>query len=131
MADIKTRLGRRIAQLRREAGLSQAALADSLGMSRAYLGELERGEKAASVETLDRLARGIGVPAFKLLQFDEGTSPAPPGPAERLGHLATALARAASPADLDRFERVMRGYFGPSPRTKPAKQAGGRPRRRT
>lgn len=128
MADIKTRLGRRIATLRERAGLSQAALADSLRMSRAYLGELERGEKSASIESIERIARGIGVPLASLLQLDEPTKADSLGPAEQLGRLATTLARAATDADIDRFERVMRSYFGKS---RPRQSAGQRRSRRT
>ncbi len=113
MGDILEEVGGRVRLLRREAGLSQAELADSIKMSRAYLGAVERGEKAASVSTLDRLASGIGVPVSSFFVEKEGrTQGHGASPEARIGNLLTALARGATAEDLERFEAVMRGYFG-------------------
>lgn len=41
--------------------LSQAALADRLGMKRSAISRLELGEHNPSIETLERLAKGLGM----------------------------------------------------------------------
>ncbi len=48
-------LGAAIRHFREEAGLSQAALAESVGLNRTYLSDLERGKK--ETETLKRVLR--------------------------------------------------------------------------
>jgi transcriptional regulator with XRE-family HTH domain len=61
MVEIKTELGEVIRNLRLEAGLSQQALADRSGLKRAYIGIIERGGKAITVETAQKIASGLGV----------------------------------------------------------------------
>lgn len=54
-------LGTRIAALRREAGLSQAQLAQRLKISPSAMGMYEQGRREPSVELLIALARELGV----------------------------------------------------------------------
>ncbi len=61
MADIKKDLGAVIKNLRLEANLSQEQLAERCGLQRPYVGLLERGEKAMTVETVSRIAEGLGI----------------------------------------------------------------------
>lgn len=56
------RLGERIKALRIAAGESGVQLAQKCGISRSMLSRIERGQVSASVEMLDRIARGLGVP---------------------------------------------------------------------
>ncbi len=49
-------------------GIAQESLAAHIGMSRAYLSSVERGEKAATIDTIARLAEGLGVPVARLLE---------------------------------------------------------------
>lgn len=58
--DILVRLGRAIRARREATGLSQEAFGDSIGVNRAYYGDLERGTRNVSVRNLDRVARGLG-----------------------------------------------------------------------
>ena len=51
-----------IRKKREEAGLSQYALARQSGLSVRYIQLLERGERRPKIETLEKLARGLGVP---------------------------------------------------------------------
>ena len=51
---------RRLRALRESAGLSVYALAQQSGVSRQYLGELERGEKEPSLEVARKLAAAFG-----------------------------------------------------------------------
>lgn len=50
----------RLASLRTEAGLSVYALAQRSGVSRMYLGELERGTKEPSLEVARKIAAALG-----------------------------------------------------------------------
>lgn len=60
-------LGETVRHLRKKAGLSQMDLAEKAGMAHNYVGSVERGEKAASVETTVRLATALGVKGSALL----------------------------------------------------------------
>ena len=60
--DIRIRVGLRIKQLRAESGLSQDALAFSVGMSRSYLAEVETGKRNISILNIERLCDGLGIP---------------------------------------------------------------------
>ena len=55
------KIGRKIADIRKKAGLTQEDLAGSADMDRSYLSELENGRKNASVEMLYKLAKALGV----------------------------------------------------------------------
>jgi len=61
MSDITKDLGEVIKNLRLESNLSQKQLAERCGLQRPYIGIIERGEKAMTVETALRLADGLGV----------------------------------------------------------------------
>jgi len=58
---IKKILGEVIRNLRLEAGMSQEQLAAASGINRAYLGTIERGGKAITVETVERIASGLNI----------------------------------------------------------------------
>jgi transcriptional regulator with XRE-family HTH domain len=49
------------------AGLSQDELAFRAGMTRNYVGALERGEQSPTLRTLDKLAEALGVSPLTLL----------------------------------------------------------------
>lgn len=53
--------GRRLAALRVEKGLSQEELAAACDLNRTYIGTIERAEKSATVNTIIKLAQGLGV----------------------------------------------------------------------
>lgn len=49
-------------------GLSQEQLADIAELDRSYVSSCERGQRNATVKTLERLAAALGVPASQLLE---------------------------------------------------------------
>lgn len=61
-------LGQTVRERRLRAGLSQIELAEKADLNFNYVGSIERGEKLASVETVVRLARGLGLSAADLLR---------------------------------------------------------------
>ena len=54
-------MGETIRLYRKGQGLSQEALAEKADLHHNYVGELERGEKAATVDTLLKIAKALGV----------------------------------------------------------------------
>lgn len=60
-------LGKRIAQLRRERGLSQGALATKIRSTPQWVSQLERGTRSPTVHTLVKLANALDVPVVDLL----------------------------------------------------------------
>ena len=54
-----------------ETGRSQALLAAAAGVSDVTLGRFERGERGASLDTLDALAEALGVPLAAVLADPE------------------------------------------------------------
>lgn len=54
-------LGRRIRERRGELGLSQAALADVVGVNRRVIGELERGKPSVQLQIAIRVAAALGL----------------------------------------------------------------------
>jgi XRE family transcriptional regulator, regulator of sulfur utilization len=61
-------LGRNVARLRREAGMSQGEVGEAAGLHPTAVGLIERGERAAHVYTLVRIAGALEVDASKLLE---------------------------------------------------------------
>ena len=59
-------IGRTIRHLRQSKRLSQAALADSVGISASYLSQLEGDKREATIPLLRRLAAQLGAPAALL-----------------------------------------------------------------
>lgn len=76
--DAKMCVGLRIKELRGELGVSQEALAYSIGMSRTYFAEVETGKKNISIENIDRIASGLKVSLktfFDSELFSDGEQP--------------------------------------------------------
>ena len=56
---IKARVGQRIRALREREGLSQAELARRVGTSASHLNKLEGGQRAATIPTLEAIAKAL------------------------------------------------------------------------
>lgn len=61
-------MGRKIHDLRKERGITQERLAEQLGISASFLGHIERGTRAASLETLVILCRELRISPEYLLE---------------------------------------------------------------
>jgi transcriptional regulator with XRE-family HTH domain len=73
-------LGVRIAELRREQGLSQQAIADQLGIAQQTYAHYEVGRARMPVSLLPELARLFGVAADELLGLRNGAGKRGPAP---------------------------------------------------
>jgi transcriptional regulator with XRE-family HTH domain len=67
MVDVATSFGRNLARCRKRAKLSQEELAVRASLHRTAVGQLERGERVARVDTLIKLAGSLGIPPGELL----------------------------------------------------------------
>lgn len=90
MANGRRQLARRLCHLRNAQGLSQAAVAERMGIADTYLSRLERGLITPTLPLLERLARALNVKLHRLFLFDGVKSEAnkplelvPSGPQER------------------------------------------------
>ena len=54
-------MGEAIRSHRKNANMSQEKLAEKADLHHNYVGELERGEKAASIDTLLKVSKALGV----------------------------------------------------------------------
>jgi transcriptional regulator with XRE-family HTH domain len=61
-------LAKNMRLLRASRGLSQEALAHECGLNRTYLSAIERSERNVSIDNIARIAKGLGVEAWRLLK---------------------------------------------------------------
>jgi transcriptional regulator with XRE-family HTH domain len=69
---IVTKFGVAVRQFREANDWSQEALAEQAGLNRSFIGEIERGTSIASIVTVDKIARALGVRAANLLEVASG-----------------------------------------------------------
>lgn len=70
--DVRRMVGRNVKRLRIAAGLSQAGLAERMGVDRAYVSGLELGQRNPTIVTLWHVAKALGVKLRSF--FDERPS---------------------------------------------------------
>lgn len=61
MADINKKVGSNIKKYRQRKGWTQEKLAFEANFHRAYIGQIERGEKNIGLQNLERIAHSLGV----------------------------------------------------------------------
>lgn len=67
-AKLQRKLGTAIRTRREALGFSQDTFADEIGMHRAYYSSIERGERNLTLQTLWRVAQGLGVKLADLMR---------------------------------------------------------------
>ena len=70
MTDIKKKFGVKLFQLRSEAGMTQAELAEKANLSTDSISRIERGDRAPSFESLERIAAALGADLVQILNFE-------------------------------------------------------------
>lgn len=68
MSEIALVVGERIRMYRTRKKLSQDALGELAGLHGAYIGQLERGEKNATLESIEKVARALDLPLEGLFE---------------------------------------------------------------
>lgn len=75
MDNISQQLGTRIRSIRVSLGISQEELAFKSGISAAHLGQIERGLKAPTLTTIDKIAKALNITLPILFSFDITNTP--------------------------------------------------------
>lgn len=67
-------VGERIRMIRKEKGINQEELAYLSGLSDTYIGQVERGEKNITVDSLSKIAASLEISLEELFRFSESLS---------------------------------------------------------
>jgi transcriptional regulator with XRE-family HTH domain len=67
MMDLLSKFAGNVRRLRSKKELSQKALADKVGISVSYVSMLERGQRSPPLETIEKMAKALGVTPAALL----------------------------------------------------------------
>lgn len=68
MGDIAKFVGQQIRCYRKQRGLSQEKLSELSGCHPTYIGQLERGEKNATLESVEKIAVALHIPLARLVE---------------------------------------------------------------
>ena len=69
-------IGDRLRAVREEKKLSQGDIEKRTGLLRCYISRVENGHTVPAIETLEKIARALGIPLYQL--FYDGEQPPPP-----------------------------------------------------
>ena len=72
MSDIAKIVGKRLRSYRTAQGLSQEKLAERAGLHPTYIGQVERGEKNLTIESLEKITRALDIPVSCVFEKIEG-----------------------------------------------------------
>jgi len=72
---ILTKFGKRVRELRKSQGLSQQKLALKTGLHYTYIGAVERGERNLSLQSMEKIAKGLKVNIVELFFSSESLPP--------------------------------------------------------
>ena len=68
MSEISKLIGQRIRNYRTQQKLSQEKLAELCGCHPTYIGQVERGEKNATLESVEKIASALNIPLSQLFE---------------------------------------------------------------
>ncbi len=68
MKNSAVEIGQRIRNYRLQIKLSQEELAERCGLHPTYIGQVERGEKNATIESIGKISSGLGIPLSRLFE---------------------------------------------------------------
>lgn len=102
-------LGQRLRALRKQRLLSQEHLGERSNLSGKFIGEVERGEKSISMDSLYRVAVALEVPMRDLTDVGDKASAVPSEDAEKIFALVSGRRR---PEDVRKAYNVLRAMFG-------------------
>jgi len=71
MAKINIEVGSKIRKIRVERNLTQEKLAQLTGLHRAYIGQIERGEKNIGLVNLEKIANALNITISDLLKHSK------------------------------------------------------------
>jgi transcriptional regulator with XRE-family HTH domain len=68
MTSLALTIGKRLRQYRKKANLTQEEVSFRSGLHHTYIGQLERGEKNATIESIAKLSRAFGISLEELFK---------------------------------------------------------------
>ena len=68
MSRLSVEIGKRIRNYRVNQNLSQEKLAEKCGLHPTYIGQVERGEKNATIESIEKISSALSVPLSTLFE---------------------------------------------------------------
>ena len=74
MSIIAKIVGQRIRSYRLQLGISQEKMAELSGCHPTYIGQIERGEKNATLESVEKISNALNIPLYKLFDKYEGST---------------------------------------------------------
>ena len=103
-------LGQRLRALRKEHGLSQERLGERSGLSGKFIGEVERGEKSISIDSLYHVSVALDIP---LRDLTDVRADKPAGvPTEEVEKIFALVSGRRRPEDLRKAYKVLQAMFG-------------------
>ena len=100
-------LGQRLRELRKQRGFSQERLGDSSSLSGKFIGEVERGDKSISIDSLYKVSMALQVPLGHLADVRPGRRVVvPSADAQKIFALVSGTRRPA--AEMRRAYEVLR-----------------------
>ena len=104
-------IGQRLRALRKEQGLTQDKLGELAGLSGKFIGEVERGQKSISIDSLYAVAVALQTPLRNLVDVRPGDQP--PAPAsEDVDRIYALIAGPHRQEEIRRAYNVLRAMFG-------------------
>ncbi len=68
MSRIAADFGKKVKFFRIQKGMSQEKLAELSGLHPTYIGQVERGEKNCTLESAEKISKGLQIPMEKLIE---------------------------------------------------------------
>ncbi len=68
MSNLSLQIGKRIRSYRLKSSFNQEELAEKCGLHPTYIGQVERGEKNATIESISKIAAGLSLPLSTLFE---------------------------------------------------------------
>jgi transcriptional regulator with XRE-family HTH domain len=69
VSKISVRFGKKVKELRKLLGLTQQELAEKVGISKDYIGLIERGLRSPSLEMIEKIAVALKVTITSLFEY--------------------------------------------------------------
>ena len=101
MSEITRIIGQRIRNYRSRRGWSQEKLAEMAGCHPTYIGQVERGEKNATMESIAKISSALGVSLSELFELIGGELPPEQNEARRCYELVASCSPAEQRALYD------------------------------
>ena len=108
MSKVANALGKKLVNIREKLGISQEEFAFKCGLAAAHMGQLERGEKSPTLDTLQKIADGLCITVSDLLDFGSNL---PASKLDSKSNKILAILQDKSDADKDKVHDMIKVLF--------------------